>query len=351
MAVLVDCVAMSAHNATNPVAADIDDGRDSLSTLLKASADPVRLDILRVLSQESFGVQELCKIFEMRQPALSHHLKVLATAGLVASRREGNSLFYRRHHQALQPAWQAFLNGLFGVVDKLALRTEVSARVADVHADRAASSLRFFEANLEQFREQQEQIAIYQQYAEPMRELLDSAELPSSALALEIGPGEGEFLAELAPRFDRVIGLDVSEAMLASATRFVDQAGLSNVELQLGDTSNALGLAIKADCIVANMVLHHTASPADIFHEIAALLAPGGSFFLTELCHHDQAWAREACGDVWLGFDPIDISQWAIACGLTETRQVYFAQRNGFSVQLRQFTHHGAPAEAGHDRL
>lgn len=337
MADLVDCLAMSVQSATNPEAYD-NALRDTLPALLKASGDPLRLEILRVLSQESFGVLELCKIFDMRQPALSHHLKVLATAGLVTSRREGNSLFYRRHYQAPVSEWQGLLKELFHAVDCLPLRDEVIARIHEVHNDRAASSLRFFEANLEQFREQQEQIAIYEQYAEPMRELLDTASFGSKSLALEIGPGEGAFLAELAPRFDTVIGLDVSEAMLASAQQFADDTGLKNISLELGDTGTAIAKGIKADCIVANMVLHHTASPADIFKDIAQLLAPEGSFFLTELCHHDQNWAREACGDIWLGFDPDDIGQWAQACGLVETQQVYFAQRNGFSVQVRQFT-------------
>ena len=48
--------------------------------LCKASGDPLRLQILRVLRQDSFGVLELCSIFDIRQPAMSHHLKVLAAA-------------------------------------------------------------------------------------------------------------------------------------------------------------------------------------------------------------------------------------------------------------------------------
>jgi DNA-binding transcriptional ArsR family regulator len=41
-------------------------------------------------------VLELCRIVEVRQSALSHHLKILAQAELVSTRREGNSIFYRR---------------------------------------------------------------------------------------------------------------------------------------------------------------------------------------------------------------------------------------------------------------
>ena len=78
-----------------------------LAALCKASADSLRLQVLRVLREDSFGVSELCSIFDIRQPALSHHLKVLANAGLVATRREGNSIFYRRSELGQRPELEA----------------------------------------------------------------------------------------------------------------------------------------------------------------------------------------------------------------------------------------------------
>jgi len=58
---------------------------------------------------------------------------------------------------------------------------------------------------------------------------------------------------------------------------------------------------------------------------------------LTELCEHEQAWAREACGDVWLGFAPEQLSLWAAASGLREGRADYLALKNGFRIQIREF--------------
>ena len=92
-----------------------------------------------------------------------------------------------------------------------------------------------------------------------------------------------------------------------------------------------------ADCIVVNMVLHHTPSPADIFQDLSNALAPGGALLICDLCRHEQAWAREACGDLWQGFEPQDFSRWAQAAKLDEGQSVYFALRNGFQIQLRQF--------------
>ncbi|MCC1498397.1 metalloregulator ArsR/SmtB family transcription factor, partial [Alcanivorax sp. 1008] len=69
---------------------------EPLEQLLWAAGDSLRLSVLQVLGQSSFGVLELCEICDMRQPAMSHHLKVLAEAGLVERRREGNAIWYSR---------------------------------------------------------------------------------------------------------------------------------------------------------------------------------------------------------------------------------------------------------------
>ena len=70
---------------------------------------------------------------------------------------------------------------------------------------------------------------------------------------------------------------------------------------------------------------------------IGRYLAPGGVVLVTDLCQHDQAWARENCGDLWLGFDPQDLTAWATETGLVDIASVYLAQRNGFQIQVRLF--------------
>ena len=92
-----------------------------------------------------------------------------------------------------------------------------------------------------------------------------------------------------------------------------------------------------ADVVTLNMVLHHTPAPATVIDDLARVLAPGGTLIITELCHHDQDWARSACGDLWLGFEPEELSQWARAAGLVDTSTEYLPLKNGFRVQIRQF--------------
>jgi DNA-binding transcriptional ArsR family regulator len=62
---------------------------DGLDTKFAALADPTRRAILARLSLGEATVNELTEPFEMTQPAISQHLKVLEDAGLIVRRVEG----------------------------------------------------------------------------------------------------------------------------------------------------------------------------------------------------------------------------------------------------------------------
>ncbi|MHB8728702.1 MAG: ArsR/SmtB family transcription factor [Sulfuricaulis sp.] len=61
---------------------------DRLSTTFAALADPTRRAILARLASGEASVQELAEPFDISLPAVSRHLKVLATAGLIARGRD-----------------------------------------------------------------------------------------------------------------------------------------------------------------------------------------------------------------------------------------------------------------------
>ena len=64
-------------------------GKFNLDASFAALADPTRRAILARLSLGEATVNELAKPFEMTQPAISQHLKVLEEAGLIVSRVDG----------------------------------------------------------------------------------------------------------------------------------------------------------------------------------------------------------------------------------------------------------------------
>jgi DNA-binding transcriptional ArsR family regulator len=68
---------------------------DSASRLLKAMANPYRLQILCVLGEGELSVGALNERISLSQSALSQHLAVLRDDGLVATRRESQTIYYR----------------------------------------------------------------------------------------------------------------------------------------------------------------------------------------------------------------------------------------------------------------
>ena len=76
----------------------------SVSPLLKALADPVRLRLMSLVA--SHADQEACvcdlnEAFDLSQPTISHHMKVLHEAGLVDRDKRGVWVYYRARTEAL----------------------------------------------------------------------------------------------------------------------------------------------------------------------------------------------------------------------------------------------------------
>lgn len=309
-----------------------------ISVLNKAAGDALRLEVLRVLAQDSYGVLELCEIFEYKQSGMSHHLKVLADAELVAKRREGNSIFYSRAVPNAAKGLLFLQQQIYLTVDAIDVSESVKHRLQEVQAGRVKASQQFFVQQADKFKAHQDLIAEYPAYGDAVAELLRKS-IPSSGalMAVEVGPGAGEFLPVLSACFQHVIALDNAPTMLAQAQQYCEEQGVSNIQFVPGDTTYLTQGDVNADCVVMNMVLHHTPSPADILMDIAASLPRGGILLVTDLCRHDQDWAKSACGDVWLGFDPAELQRWAQLAGLRQGHSNYLALRNGFQIQLQQF--------------
>ena len=68
---------------------------DRQDRVFKALSDPTRRSILALLGSESRSVSDLTARFEMSQPAISQHLRVLRESGLVSEQAEGRKRLYR----------------------------------------------------------------------------------------------------------------------------------------------------------------------------------------------------------------------------------------------------------------
>src|SRR6478609_2976207 len=75
-----------------------------VAPLLKALADPVRLRLMSLIASHPGGEACVCDLndaFDLSQPTISHHLKVLHEAGLLAREKRGVWVYYRAHAAAL----------------------------------------------------------------------------------------------------------------------------------------------------------------------------------------------------------------------------------------------------------
>ena len=82
---------------------------ERLARIAKALGDPIRLQLVDVLRKHAgkVCVCELVPLFDLSQPTVSHHLKVLRDAGLVDSERRGLWAYYYVIPDALEElsAW------------------------------------------------------------------------------------------------------------------------------------------------------------------------------------------------------------------------------------------------------
>lgn len=67
---------------------------DTVAQIFKALADPTRIRLLYLLSQEECSVNHIAEVLELSQSAVSHQLGFLRNIRLVKHRRDGNMLFY-----------------------------------------------------------------------------------------------------------------------------------------------------------------------------------------------------------------------------------------------------------------
>jgi ArsR family transcriptional regulator len=84
------CTPLVREPLAEPDAAD-------LAKVFKALADPVRLRLFSLIASFEGGQACVCDLtgeFDVSQPTISHHLKVLRDAGLVGSERRGTWVYY-----------------------------------------------------------------------------------------------------------------------------------------------------------------------------------------------------------------------------------------------------------------
>jgi len=144
-------------------------------------------------------------------------------------------------------------------------------------------------------------------YDEHLRDtVINRAKIKRGNIVLDVGIGTG-FLALGAARAvgktGKIIGVDLSEAMLNKAKANLSKRGLANrVEFRVGDAENVPLEDASVDVAIGNMILHHCPDPQRAIREMTRVLKPSGKLVVSDLEEHHEEWLKTEMSDLWLGF-------------------------------------------------
>ncbi len=284
---------------------------DSFSAL----ADRTRCRMLQLLDAQELTVSELCAALQLPQSTVSRHLKTLADAGWVVSRRDGTSRYYAL---ALDGAdgpraqiWQVTRTHLVG----RAGADRDARRLSQVLAARSQTSRHFFATAAGEWDRLRDDLFGASFSGQALLGLL-----PADWVVGDLGCGTGLVVAALAPHVGRVVGVDASDDMLAAAAARV--RGMAHVDLRRGSLE-ALPLEPGTlDAAVMMLVLHHLPAPHAALAEACRVLKPGGRLLVVDMASHEHEEYRQQMGHVWLGFSDEQLRRLLdqagfVACRLT----------------------------------
>jgi len=281
----------------------------------KALADPCRLRLLAILLRGEFTVQELTAIIGTGQSRISHHLKTLTDAGLLAVKRQGTWSYYsvgdaNRFFTSIRAAIELQF-------EQIPERVADLEAVASVFEARRKKSQEFFDRHALQWRAISHKLLPLPDYQE---RLLRS--VPKGVNLLEIGVGTGDLLVKLAEMATGIVGVDHSPAMLAQARRKVAGQSAGSIDLRLGEMAHLPLPDMSVDAVIANMVLHHAADPLAVLAEVRRVLVANGLLLIADLARHEREVAREQLADQWLGFDEDELRSWLNSAGFLHVKFV-----------------------------
>jgi ArsR family transcriptional regulator len=262
---------------------------------LTALADPTRSRMLLLLDRHELTVTELCSVLQLPQSTVSRHLKTLADASWVASRREGTSRYYTLALDDRGPACRRLWSLLREQVGSTAGADQDARRLKGVVARRQSKSQEFFDSAAGQWDKLREELFGPASHLQALPALFDEAWTIG-----DLGCGTGALAAAIAPFVSKVIAVDRSGEMLQTARRRMRD--VSHVEVRRGDLE-ALPIDDGAlDVATLVLVLHHLPDPAAALAEAARVLRPGGRLLIVDMLPHDREEYRQQMGHVWLGF-------------------------------------------------
>ena len=262
---------------------------------LTALADATRSRMLLILERHELTVTELCAVLQLPQSTVSRHLKTLADASWVTSRRDGTSRYYTLALDERDAHTRRLWSLLREQIATTAGADQDARRLKGVLGRRQSKSEEFFASAAGQWDRLRRELFGAASALHALPALVDSRWTVG-----DLGCGTGETSAALAPFVAQTVAVDRSGEMLQAARRRLRD--LPNVDVRRGELE-ALPIADgELDAAVMMLVLHHVPDPGAVLQEAARALKPGGRLVLCDMLPHDHEEYKQQMGHVWLGF-------------------------------------------------
>ena len=285
---------------------------------LTALGDSTRSRMLLLLEQHELTVGELCSVLQLPQSTVSRHLKTLADAQWVSSRRDGTSRYYTLALDEREDQSGRLWTLLRDEVRATRAADQDSRRLKMVLDTRQAKSKQFFEGAATKWDKLRQELFGRSSHLQALPALLD----PRWVIG-DLGCGTGELTATIAPFVQRVVAVDRSGDMLQMAMRRL--ADLSNADVRRGELE-ALPIADgELDAATLILVLHHLPDPSAALREAARVLKPGGRLLVADMLPHDHEEYRQQMGHSWLGFGEEQVRRLFSGAGFESVRFVSLA--------------------------
>lgn len=298
--------------------------------IFRALGDPTRLRIIYLLRAMELAVGEIAQVVGQSQPRVSRHVRILAEAGLVERRKEGNWVFLRLGKEAEIAPFLTLFDQLVPSESEDLWQKADLARLAAVRADRAQAAESYFAEHAELW-DAIRSLHVPEGDVEAAMTALLGRE-PIGHL-LDIGTGTGRMIELFGPSADQVTALDRSPDMLRLARAKLPHDAGDKYALVLGDFG-ALPLEPgSVDTVVLHQVLHYAQAPEAVIAEAARVTSAGGRVLIADFAAHEREELRLRDQHARLGFSDGQIESWFADAGL-ELERVEVLPGQELTVQL-----------------
>lgn len=276
-------------------------------------ADPTRMRIVHLLGAMELSVGELAQAVAQSQPRVSRHVRILAEAGLVDRRKEGNWVFLRLGSSPACTRLMDLFTDMSSSDSGGLWYTADLARLTAVRADRVRAADDYFAHHAAEWDAIRSLHVPEAEVEAAMKRAL--GEEPVGDM-LDLGTGTGRIIELFAPAASRVSAVDRSPDMLRLArAKLPDERG-DRFDLVLGDFCDLPFANASMNLVTAHQTLHYSPTPHLAIAEAARVLADGGRMLIVDFAPHDREELRTRDQHERLGFSDAQIADWFDDAGL-----------------------------------